>query len=86
MDIKQKIIENIVKSLYKIKYSTQRDFMIASRKLFNKNRIAPLPKATLISTYRQLVKNKKLKKNANLEKYLIKRSVRSKNILMIDLQ
>ena len=51
--------------------------MIASRKLFNKNRIAPLSKATLISTYRQLVKNKKLKKNLNLEKYLIKRSVRT---------
>ena len=58
-------------------YTNQRDFVIEMRKLFNKNNISPLPKATLISKYRQLLNDKEIKKNLNLEKYLIKRAVRT---------
>lgn len=73
----EKILEKIVIELYNTKYNTELDFVKNLRKVFSKHKLAPSSKASLISVYRQLVKNKKLQKNQKFEKLLKKRSVRT---------
>lgn len=63
--------------MYDKKYSSELDFVKALRQVFSKHKLTPTSKATLISVYRQLVKDNKIKADSNFEKLLTKRAVRT---------
>ena len=71
------IVDNIIKELAGLTFADDLDFSTTLRKIFNKHKLAPLPKATLISSYRQLIKNGDLDENKKLSQLLIKRAVRT---------
>ncbi len=75
--INDNLINKILLELYKQKYSNELEFVRAFRRAFSQHQLAPHTKATLISAYRQLVKNKKIKANKNFEQLLKKRAVRT---------
>lgn len=63
--------------MYKQNYSSDLEFAKTLRQSFNKHKITPQSKATLIFVYRQLLKDKKIKANKNFERLLTKRAVRT---------
>ena len=75
--VDQNIIDNIVKELAELNFADDLDFSTTLRKIFNKYKIAPLPKATLISSYRQLLKDGVLVEDKKLTRLLIKRAIRT---------
>jgi len=75
--ISNNLINEILLELYNQKYSNELEFVRALRQVFSQHKLAPHTKATLISAYRQLVKNKKIKANKNFEQLLKKRAVRT---------
>lgn len=72
-----KNLENIVLELYHKKYSSDLEFAKTMRQSFSTHKITPQSKATLISIYRQLVKDKKIKANKEFERLITKRAVRT---------
>ncbi len=70
-------MEKIVLELASQKYSSQLEFVKALRQIFSKYKLTPTSKATLISTYRQLVKDKKLEENKSFANLLTKRAIRT---------
>lgn len=72
-----KIYEEIIRELLAQNFATDLEFSKNLRQAFSKRNIAPSTKATLISIYRQLVKNKKITPNKNFEQLLKKRAVRT---------
>ncbi|MFH0873233.1 MAG: hypothetical protein V1846_00080 [Candidatus Komeilibacteria bacterium] len=71
------LAENIVKQIIKQHFSSANDLSMALRKLYNAEHSQPLPKSTLISAYRQLLKNGQIKPSKKLEKLFTKRAVRT---------
>lgn len=69
--------EQIVIELSKKRYKDYRDFYTAMRGLFSEHEASPLPKATLILLYRQLLKDKQIKRNEQVEKFLVKNAIRT---------
>ena len=76
-NISKEKINNIVLELYHKEYSSELDFVKNLRQVFNNHKLSPLPKATLISTYRQLLRDNIIEKKKSFEQYLIKRAVRT---------
>ncbi|PIR06146.1 MAG: tRNA uridine(34) 5-carboxymethylaminomethyl modification radical SAM/GNAT enzyme Elp3 [Candidatus Komeilibacteria bacterium CG11_big_fil_rev_8_21_14_0_20_36_20] len=74
---RDKILEKIVTELASINYASQLDFVRKLRQTFSKYKLTPLSKATLISVYRQLLKNKKLQPDKRFSQLLTKRAVRT---------
>jgi len=73
MNINEKIIKKIIAA----KPASLKDFLLLKRKICNQLGISLPSNATLLSTYRQLLKTKKVKLNKVLEKLLIKGPVRT---------
>ena len=71
------LAERIITQLAQGNWQTPEQLTATLRQLFNQAKQAPLPKATLITAYRQLVKDKKMTANEQLEKLLVKRAVRT---------
>jgi ELP3 family radical SAM enzyme/protein acetyltransferase len=70
-------VEKIVTDLATKNYSTYDQFYRIMRKAFNAHKQAPLAKSTLISIYRQLIREEKIKPNRLFERMLIKNAVRT---------
>ncbi|MBT7553068.1 tRNA uridine(34) 5-carboxymethylaminomethyl modification radical SAM/GNAT enzyme Elp3 [bacterium] len=75
--VDKNIIDNIVKELANQDYPDELTFSTTLRKISNKYKIPPLTKATLISNYRQLIKNGELKEDKKFAQLLTKRAVRT---------
>ena len=76
-DIEKKLLENIVLELANTKYASELEFIKALRQVFSQHKLAPTTKANLISTYRQLVKEGKIKEDQKFSQLLTKRAVRT---------
>lgn len=70
-------LQKVILHLIKEKPANQADFLTLKRKICNSLNLTPPSNATLLSTYSQLLKNKKIKQNKAIEKFLIKRPVRT---------
>jgi len=70
-------LQKVIIKLLKEKPANQADFLNVKRKVCNSLNLTPPSNATLLSNYRQLLKKKEIKKNVNLEQFLIKGPVRT---------
>lgn len=77
MDKKEAIIKEIVLELSQHHYATELDFVKKLRQVFSTRKMSPSTKSTLITAYRNLIKNKKIKADKNFEQLLKKRAVRT---------
>jgi len=75
--MKKKEIQQIVTKLTKSSLTTEKEYLMVVKKEAGKYKSAPPEKSVLLKEYHNLVKNKKIKANPNLEKILIKRAVRT---------
>jgi ELP3 family radical SAM enzyme/protein acetyltransferase len=73
MDKLQKVILELIQK----KPATKAEFLSMRRKVCNSQNLTPPSNATLLSTYRQLLKSKKIKQNKAIEYYLIKGPIRT---------
>jgi elongator complex protein 3 len=73
MTAKEKLIKQIINS----KPVNQTDFLHRTRKICNQLGITSPSNATLLSTYRQLLNNGKIKANQVLEQALVKGPIRT---------
>ncbi|MFW0837464.1 MAG: elongator complex protein 3 [Candidatus Komeilibacteria bacterium] len=72
-----KVIQQLIIDIIASQPQNLADFMRAKKKFSKNIKLAPPSNATLLSHYRQLVKQKKIKASPNLEKWLIKRPTRT---------
>lgn len=70
-------LQTVIKQLIKEKPADPADFFVLKRKICNKLSLTPPSNATLLQTYRQLLKNKKIKRQPWIEQALIKGPVRT---------
>lgn len=71
------LYQNIVKKLIKLKFKNRDDFELQKKKLCGEFKIKTLSNPKLLEAYKELLKNKKIKKNEALEKNLITRVTRT---------
>ena len=72
-----RVMEIVIKKLLNKKFKDQIEFDQFLRKLTNGLKIKPPARWELIESYKKLLKNKKIKFNLNLEKFLTKARVRT---------
>ncbi len=77
MNKKATITKEIVLELSQHQYATDLDFVKKLRQVFSTRKMSPSTKSTLITAYRSLIKNKKIKADKNFEQLLKKRAVRT---------
>lgn len=70
-------LQNVILQLIKEKPASLAEFLNVKRKVCNSFNLTPPSNATLLSTYRQLLKQGKIKQNRHIENFLIKGPVRT---------